>query len=297
MATFVETPDVRILIDPSAALGKRFGLFPHPEEYKAVRDLTEEIIRIADKCDILTISHYHWDHFKPFFENYTFIWSNEEIATSIYDGKTVLAKDFRSRINFSQRVRGYVFNKMASKVAGRIEVADGRVFTIGDTKIAFSPPFWHGPPNTALGYVLCCSVEYDGEVFIHAPDVQGPVFGETLDYILSRRPQLVYVGGPPLYLKGFRFREEDLEKALKNMSALRRASGLVVDHHLLRDGRWREWCSQEFDPVCAADYEGKEARLLEARRRELYKEEPPDEDFVRWTKMPAEKRRITVPPI
>ncbi len=298
MCVLVETPDVRILLDPSAALGKRYGLFPHPKEYRAVEKATREILKIAEKCDVLTISHYHWDHFKPFFENYTFIWSNEEIASALYEGKIVLAKDFRSNVNFSQRMRGYMFHKRVLEVAEKVEVADGRTFRIGDTRIMFSRPFWHGPPKTALGYVLICSVEREGEKFVHAPDVQGPMDGEATDFILGLRANLVYVGGPPLYLKGYRVGEKELEMALENMRKLDEAGTLVVDHHLLRDPGWRKWCKRKISkPMCAAEFEGKRAKLLEARRRELYEKYPPDEDFVKWTKLPPQKRRMTRPPI
>ena len=37
MCTYVETPDLRILIDPGVSLGPRFGLLPHPKEYEAIR--------------------------------------------------------------------------------------------------------------------------------------------------------------------------------------------------------------------------------------------------------------------
>ena len=104
MATYVETNDCRILIDPSAALGpKRYGLSPHQKEKVALFETKEKIAAIAKKCDILAISHYHYDHYDP----------NE----SFYKGKQVFAKDISKNINKSQKERGNNFNRRSQ---GRI---------------------------------------------------------------------------------------------------------------------------------------------------------------------------------
>jgi len=47
----------------------------------------------------------------------------------------------------------------------------------------------------------------------------------------------------------------------------------------------------------AADYLGIEPRLLEARRERLYEEDPPTEEFSKWTQLRREKRREQPPPI
>ena len=50
MATYVETKDCKIVIDPSAALGpKRYGLPPAKEEQEALSDMNlaeEKVLRI-----------------------------------------------------------------------------------------------------------------------------------------------------------------------------------------------------------------------------------------------------------
>jgi predicted metallo-beta-lactamase superfamily hydrolase len=71
MCTFVETTDVKILIDPGAALGPRFRLLPHPEEYNALRDSRQRIHEYSRRADLLIISHYHHDHFTPNFTDTT----------------------------------------------------------------------------------------------------------------------------------------------------------------------------------------------------------------------------------
>jgi predicted metallo-beta-lactamase superfamily hydrolase len=53
MATYVETNDCKILIDPSAALGpRRYGLPPHNKEHEVFNKIKKKISEIAKKCDI-----------------------------------------------------------------------------------------------------------------------------------------------------------------------------------------------------------------------------------------------------
>ena len=59
MATLVETPDVRILIDPSVRLGPyRYDLPPHETEEERQRTLWRSIRDAAKRADVLTVSHY-----------------------------------------------------------------------------------------------------------------------------------------------------------------------------------------------------------------------------------------------
>ncbi|MHA1595453.1 MAG: MBL fold metallo-hydrolase [Candidatus Baldrarchaeia archaeon] len=306
MATLVETPDVRILLDPSAALGKRMGLPPHPEEYKAVREATKRIILMARKCEVLVISHYHFDHFKPFIRNFTFMWSSPEIATEIYMDKVLLVKDISDNINHSQRIRGHAFHKSVKEVARKIEWADGRTFVIGDTKISFSPPMPHGEEGSKLGYVLLCTIRYGDESFLFAPDVQGPMADATLKYILNEKPSVAYIGGPPIYLAGAKTKWDSVQKGLNNLEEIVREIPIVIiDHHLLRDFSWRDHCANIFDTaersghriMCAMEFVGQRPLLLEAMRRELYEKSPPSDDFIKWTKLRKEERRETPPPL
>ena len=98
MATLVETDGVKIFIDASAALGpSRYGLPPHPLEIRALEEAKEKIRRLAMDCDILVITHYHYDHYDP-----------EE---RFYEGKKIFAKDIGGNINRSQRERGAFFRE------------------------------------------------------------------------------------------------------------------------------------------------------------------------------------------
>ena len=153
MATYVETDDVKLMIDPGSALGPRFRLAPHELEYIALARSRERIIQFARRADVLTISHYHFDHYVPFFENWAWIWSSPNMAERLYKEKIVLAKDPASNINWSQRQRGHLFWKKATQIS-EVQVADGEEFTFGETKLRFSRPVPHGIKDSKIGQVL-----------------------------------------------------------------------------------------------------------------------------------------------
>jgi hypothetical protein len=47
----------------------------------------------------------------------------------------------------------------------------------------------------------------------------------------------------------------------------------------------------------AAEYIRKEPQFLEARRKTLYKEDPPSRRFIKWTKLREEQQLQTKPPL
>ena len=307
MCTYVETPDIRILLDAGVSLGpRRYRLPPHPMEYKALKKGREKILRVAEKADAVTISHYHFDHQTPSYTDWAYNWSSAEIADKIYSGKVVFMKSYRSHVNFSQRRRGWLFVKTSGKKAERLEVSDGRTFKFGDTKLRFSSPVFHGEKNSELGWLIMTTIEYDEvERVLFASDVQGPISSGTLSMILAERPHLLIVGGPPLYLAGM-VKKESIDMGIKNLEKIaERVPMVILDHHLLRDKEWRTKAQSVFDiasrighrVMTAAEFIGEESQLLGARRDELYEVDPPSREFIKWTKIPALKRKLTPPPI
>ncbi|MFX1482676.1 MAG: hypothetical protein ACFFCP_05735 [Promethearchaeota archaeon] len=304
LCTEVITPDIHLLLDPSAALAKRYKLEPHPVEYVALRDSLKAIRNAAIDADALSISHYHFDHVRPGFPNYTYNLSSRNERKEMFQDKLVFAKDNRERINPSQRRRGFFFEKDVKDVVNRIEWSDGRVFEFGNTMLSFSHPLPHGPTDTRLGYVIAVTIEYSDKRFLFAPDVQGPIDPSTLHYILSIEPDLLIVGGPPVYLS--RFSTAEAERALASLITLSSVvQTLVVDHHLLRSSDWQRWLApvvksserSKNQIMTMAELSGLDNLTLEANRNILYEQNPPSEEFIHWTQAADEFKAIHPPPI
>jgi len=305
MCTYVETPDVRILIDPGVSLGPRFALAPHPNEYRALMESRSRIEEFADRAEVVTISHYHFDHASPAYTDYVWHWSSLGSAKRIYQRKLVLAKDIQNRINPSQRRRGWLLRRTTRDFMREVHSADGKAFDFGRTRLNFSEPVFHGE-DASLGWVLMLSISVGDKKVMHASDVQGPIFDETLKIVLAEAPDLLIVGGPPSYLSNFMVEEEVVQRGLKNLATLVENVPIVLlAHHLLRDGGWTKLARPAFEVaeaaghrlVTLAEFAGRQNNLLESRRQELYNSEPPPEPFIRWTKLPMLKRQETAPPL
>ena len=308
MCTYVETGDVKIMLDAGVSLcPNRFGLRPHPQEFKAIEESRKRIAEAAEKTEIITISHYHFDHHTPSFEDWLCNWTaRDETARQIYADKTVLIKNPKEKINYSQRQRGWMFQKTGGKYAKRLENADGRTLIFGNTVVRFSEPVFHGSENSFLGYVLMAVVESQGEKFMFAPDVQGPMSTHTQTVIMQEKPQLLMIGGPPLYLIGLKVDEEQAQVGLKNLQeTIETVPQIILEHHILRDEKWREKTANVFNMaykarhtvLTAAEFLGKENAFLEAGRKRLFIEDPPSKDFEKWMRLNDEKMRQVKPQI
>ena len=308
MCTYVETKDVKILLDAGVSLCPiRFGLPPHPEEFKAIVEARRKIAEAAAKAEFVTISHYHHDHVTPSFEDWLCNWTEaNDTARQIYEGKKVLAKNPKEHINYSQRERGWLFQKTSGRYVSAFEVADGKNFTIGGTRLKFSEPVPHGIENSELGWVLMTTVESQNERFLFAPDVQGPMSSHTLEMIIHEKPELLMIGGPPLYLSSFKINEEQAQKGLNSLGKIVEAvPHVILEHHLLRDEDWRQKANDIFYSAyksehtlqTAAEYMGVRDAFLEAARKKLFKENPPQKDFETWMRFNEETKKHTKPPI
>jgi hypothetical protein len=129
---------------------------------------------------------------------------------------------------------------------------------------------------------------------------------ETTQLILKEKPDVLVLGGPPSYLSGVRVEASLISRGLTN--AARIASvvpTLIFEHHILRSESWKTDSKPVYEAsakagnqvVTAAEYMGEPPMLLEARREDLYREEAPSPEFMRWTQLKNEKRRVVRPPI
>jgi len=271
MATFIETSSVRLLIDPSAALAPvRYGLKPHPVEWQRLEESWSKIIDLAAFAEIIILTHYHYDHH-----------STRHIE--LFKNKRLFVKDPSLNINRSQMWRAAYFLQSVQGLPKQIKPADGRRLRVGETTISFSPAVSHGV-DAKLGYVVEVNVKSGGESVLFTSDVQGPVREEQVKFILENTPQTLIVDGPPTYLLGGSFKEDDLQLANQLLSRIMRSlvsSGLhtvILDHHLLRDLNYRERVKPVYGAgeelgvrlFTAAEFIGREVNMLEARRQELY---------------------------
>ncbi len=306
LATHVKTANTSILIDPGVALGFRGQLHPHPSEYLLLKRIRQKISDIAQTTELIVVSHFHHDHFMPFFVNYAYFWSSRNEATHLYKDRRIWCKDIRQHINYSQQRRGYNFVRSARKLAMEIKYADGRALKIGATLIRFSPAVPHGEEGTKLGWVIMTAIRCGDFSIVHASDIQGPMVKKTADWILGQKPDVLILAGPPTYLSPERVDPKVLGMAADNLRNLAEQIPMIlVDHHLLRDQNWHEWlnpiqshASEKGNQVITiAEVLGLTDNLLEAGRAELYEKSPPGKAFDTWVKRIRESRIQTPPPL
>jgi len=276
MATYIETRDVKVFIDPGVALGpRRYGLPPHPIEINERKRRWKNICEYASKSDIIIITHYHYDHYNP-----------KECLEDIYSDKFLILKDYKSNINPSQIRRSAFFlhrlNELLSKPT--VEIADNRVFIFGDTEIIFSEPVKHGP-NPKLGYVVMVLIRTSSLSMLYTSDIEGVLDDTVISFIMRYEPNIMYLDGPMTYMLGRRYSEDLLRNSLTRLSVISRLDFIryiILDHHFMRDLEYNKYISQigsELDGdisrfVTAAEFMGENINILEARRRELYDEYP-----------------------
>jgi len=277
-------------------------------EFRSIADLRKKIAYAAEKAEVVTISHYHFDHHTPSYEDWVVNWTEpKETARQIYQDKTVFLKNPRNRINSSQRHRAWLFQKTGGKHARKLQSADNDIFELGEkTLLRFSEPVAHGPDDASLGWVVMTEIEFDGERFMFAPDVQGPMASRTLELIENVRPQVLMIGGPPFYLSNLKVTPMQLEKAVSNLQRIVEFVPLtILEHHVLRDSLWRERAKPVLDSaralgnrvVTAAEFVGQENFFLESMRGELYAKDPPSTEFVRWMKFCWKREGAPKPPV
>jgi len=264
MATYVETPDVKILIDPAVALAKnRNGQPPHPIEVELLKKEWEKIKSYAEKADVLIVTHYHYDHHNP-------------EAPRIYKDKIVYLKHPLQKINASQKKRASHFLKKLANLPNVIEYSDGREFKFGKTVVLFSPAVPHGW-DEKLGCVTEVLIDDGKTKFVHTSDVQGATLKSQQNFITQNDPDICLIDGPMTYIFGM-----GTKGLAKIIQGTKRLKTLIVDHHYLRDLKWREKLADIYEAakkrkvklVCVAEYLGEKENLLEPIRKKLFAEYP-----------------------
>lgn len=270
IATFVETKGCNIIIDPGISIAPiRYGLEPHPIEIKELMAGWERIKKHAKQADVFTLTHYHFDHHNP-------------DEPGLWEGKKAFVKHPTENINLSQKGRAAEFLPKIQGIA-EVEYCDGKSYEFGKTKITFSEAVPHGPA-TRLGYVTEVMIEEGSECFIHTSDIEGPCLKEHTDFILKGNPTVLFVDGPLSYIM-YRYGTKAMQNSILNLQKIIKETDvkrIAIDHHFLRDLKWKERIAPVIETAerkgvefgTAADFIGKKNELLEANRKELFKMHP-----------------------
>jgi hypothetical protein len=99
-SVFLETPDIKLLIDPGAAVMQPSFPLSDPEKEYLRQKAFAAICKAAKKADGIFISHYHYDHHTL---------PDEQHALELYEGKKIWLKNPNLWINRSQWGRARLF--------------------------------------------------------------------------------------------------------------------------------------------------------------------------------------------
>lgn len=262
MCTWVGTSGPNVLIDPGVNLAPdRFGLGPHPIELRRKEEHWKTIEKYADMSEVLIVTHYHFDHINP-------------EGLHVFKGKRVLVKDPRRNVNYNQEQRARKILPLIESVAAELHFSDGREFDLGPVQVAFSEAVHHGTHPRV--YTTEVAITDADRTLVHTSDVVGAELDEHVDFVLRKQPDFLIVDGPNFSVK------RPSTPGITRMMEDTKVSTVVVEHHLLRDERWKEQMAdlyevaekRDVNVVSASEYLGRENDLLEARRRQLYSDEP-----------------------
>jgi predicted metallo-beta-lactamase superfamily hydrolase len=259
----VNTGERKILIDPGVALGyTRFRLLPHPFQVAVDERIQKRIIREWATATDIVISHFHGDHV-PLANANPFQLAIEKVAC-LNPNAVIWAKS--SHLSPTETKRARAFSTILNNNLIAAEGTSGGI-------LRFSQPVPHGKAK-GLERVIMTRIQEEF-TFVHASDIQ-LLNDEAISQILSWRPDIVLVSGPPLYLH--KLTEDDMKRALRNALDLsQKVATLIIDHHLLRSLEGAEWLERlslkaARSVTCGADFMGKPRMLLEAMRPQLYQE-------------------------
>lgn len=127
---------------------------------------------------------------------------------------------------------------------------DGKEFQIGQTRIRFSPPLFHGVEFARVGWVIALVVEYANRQVLYTSDLQGPMIEDYAEWIIRQAPEIVLLDGPPTYLFGYIMNRINLERAVANACRIieeLKPRILIYDHHLARDPHFAERTARVYE--------------------------------------------------
>lgn len=263
MALYVETGDLKVVIDPAVSLAAlKSGLPPHPSELKRESHHWEVIKKYTAQANVLIVTHYHYDHHNP-------------TEPEVYRDKITFVKHPTLNINASQQKRATTFLDIIKGIPKELNYSDGKEFQFGKTKITFSQAVPHGNIDR-LGYVTEVAISDDSSKLIHTSDIEGGNLDCQIDFILKEDPDTLIFDGPMTY---------PFQNIIPNMLRIikeTKVKDFIIDHHYLRKLKWKDKLQEPLDIaaklnkrlLCSAEFLGLEEDLLEAKRKQLYNQFP-----------------------
>jgi uncharacterized protein len=265
MATYVETRDGKITMDPGAGLAPlRFGLPPHPLEQWQLKNHLDRIKLFVESSHAVVITSFHPDHFCA-------------ARPEWMKGKALFMKNPNQKTTTAERNAAFDFLKTAKKFASQIHFTDGRTFGMGGMQLRFSPPCFNGQ-----NYFISAALHSDDGSFLFSSCAAGPASEEASAFLLDEKAEMLYLDGPATYLLKEPGEWTDMLERMRRVAAKTRARDVLLDHHSLRDLQWKG----RLDPFfrfgaengvrirTAAEYRGDENTPLEARRNLLHQNQP-----------------------
>jgi predicted metallo-beta-lactamase superfamily hydrolase len=190
LSCVVEVEDHKIVIDPGLALGyQRYGLLPHPAQVAIGEQVRRKILAALEDATDVVMSHFHGDHVPLPNANPYQLQAQQVVPLC------------RTARFWAKGPKGLSHNMLRRKESLR-EVLGRELLNAEeqqDGPLAFSPSVPHGERHGRLGTVMMTRIKSEDSVFVHASDIQ-LLDGEAVSLILDWQPDIVLVGGPPLYL-------------------------------------------------------------------------------------------------
>ncbi|MDI6806923.1 MAG: MBL fold metallo-hydrolase [Candidatus Aenigmarchaeota archaeon] len=154
-----------------------------------------------------------------------------------------------------------------------VKFADGKQIKIGKTLIKFSEPLFHGLEFDRVGWIFSVSISYGKERFVHTSDLCGILIEDYAKALIKENPNVLVVDGPSTYLIPYMMNLINLNRSIENLCQVIKKVNpevVILDHHLLRERRYRERLKKVYELAeeenkrvfTAAEYLGKKPLIL-----------------------------------
>lgn len=263
----VDFNKVKILIDPSAALApRRYGLKPTDLEKNALNFYLNKIKEISKICNLIVVTHYHWDHV---------IHYKKQEFYEIYKNKIVILKDYKE-MHIRAKIRGKKVEEKIKEYAKEIYFYSDKSFEFENVYIELKN-FWHTIENSKVGKVNVVYLENEKSIIYFSDNC----LFDSLQYAIEKNPDFAILDGFPTYQVGKIYEENQFLKFKENLKKFiekTKVKEIILDHHLVRDLNYQQKIldliefsiSHGVKIFTCAEYLGLRNLLLEALRKFIY---------------------------